>query len=230
MRLGLEESDFLVAMAPNPVVVLAQELDNFDVRGSIETVARLKKIYALLGHEDNVKIHIGPEGHGYHAGARAAMFECFNRATGRPQIASEPEVQIEEDRTLWCTKSGQVVELKSRPVYSFTAEKNDRLTSQRPQLSGKALQTAVSDVLKLPARNRVSDAGVSQSAAAQGTRLPAGLGHALRRGNGTRNSGDCVSFKRRSASYPPAAAAESGRALRGPRFQRRGTARRAARA
>ena len=82
------------------------------------------------------------------------MFESFNRATGRPQIATEPEVQIEEDGTLWCTKTGQVVELKSRPVYTFTAEKNNRLASERPQLSGRALQSAVSDVLKLPARKQ----------------------------------------------------------------------------
>jgi hypothetical protein len=153
MKLGLDEGDFLAAIAPRPVVVLAQELDNFDVRGSFETLARLKRLYTLLGHPENISIHVGPEGHGFHPGARQVMYDCFNKATGRKPIAAEPLVTLEQERDLLCTNSGQVVELQNRPVYEFTKEKARRLAADRPQLSGKPLADAVVDVLRLPARS-----------------------------------------------------------------------------
>jgi dienelactone hydrolase len=149
---GLEESDFLAAMAPHPIVLLPQELDNFDVRGTIESFQRLKRIYTLLGYPDNVTMHIGPGTHGYHQDAREAMYACFNRACGRDGSSAEPKIELEEDRTLWCTPNGQVAELKNKPVYLFTRETVERLAASRSSLSRAGLQQAVTDVLKLPLR------------------------------------------------------------------------------
>ena len=39
-------------MAPKPVIILAKERDFFDVRGSLEAFARLKRLYSLLGAAD----------------------------------------------------------------------------------------------------------------------------------------------------------------------------------
>src|SRR4029077_7097729 len=65
IALGLDHADFLAAMAPKPVVILAKEKDYFDVRGAEEAYARLKRLYGLLGAEANVKLFVGPTGHGY---------------------------------------------------------------------------------------------------------------------------------------------------------------------
>ncbi len=152
MALGLEQSDFLAALAPNPVLLLPQELDNFDVRGTIESYERLRRLYTLLGHPENVTIHIGPESHGYHQPARVAMYGCFNRACGKDGPSAEPALVLEEDRTLWCTESGQVVELDSRPVPAFTRQIAGELAAKRGTASGQSLSTAVSETLKLPSR------------------------------------------------------------------------------
>ena len=48
LALGLDHVDFLAAMAPKPVEILAQERDFFDVRGSQEAAGRLKRLYGLL--------------------------------------------------------------------------------------------------------------------------------------------------------------------------------------
>lgn len=149
---GLEEADWLAALAPGSAVLLAQELDNFDVRGTIEDFARLQHLYTLLGHPENVALHVGPGPHGFHKDAREAMVACFNRATGRGDSSAEPPVTIEEDKTLWCTPSGQVAELKSRPIYVFTHEKARQLAAARSHASSSELKQRVAEVLKLPTR------------------------------------------------------------------------------
>ena len=147
---GLDHSDFLAAMAPKPVIILAKERDYFDVRGATEAYLRLKRIYSLLGAPDNVQLQVGPTEHGYSVENREAMYRFFNRAVGLPTIESEPEPVVEKDETLRCTPNGQVAELKSRTVFSFTSEKSRELTAKRKTLAGDKLKAELRDVLKLP--------------------------------------------------------------------------------
>ena len=137
---GLDHGDFLIAMAPKPVIILGQEKDYFDARGLYETYEQVRDVYKLLGAEANVSYHIGPGGHGYQKDAREAMYAHFNKATGRGiGPIAEPALAIEDDATLACTKSGQVAELKSRPIYSFTQEKARTLSESRGKPSGQTL-------------------------------------------------------------------------------------------
>jgi dienelactone hydrolase/pimeloyl-ACP methyl ester carboxylesterase len=170
LALGLDHADFLAAMAPKPVIILAKERDYFDVRGSEETYERLRKLYRLLGAEDNVALFYGPTGHGYSQENREAMFSWFNRATGilasgdgdfdgvlratgDVAFTVEPEITIEKDETLWCTPNGQVAELPgTKTVFDFTREKSQSLATARRSLRGEALQQAVIEALKLPAK------------------------------------------------------------------------------
>jgi len=147
----LDHCDFLAAMAPKPVIILAQEKDFFDNRGSTESYERLKKLYTLLGKPENIQLHIGPDPHGYTQSNREAMYRFFGKATGIPAAAAEPAITIEKDADLLCTPKGQVAESGSRTLMSFTREKADDLAAKRKPLSGAALQQAVREVLKLPA-------------------------------------------------------------------------------
>lgn len=178
LSLHLDHADFLAAMAPHPVIILAKERDFFDARGSEEAYQRLRKIYQLLEAEEHVGLFIGPTGHGYSQENREAMYSWFQRSAGRPADRTvagagtspprqsldghletaarlpyqpEPSIVIEKDETLWCTPRGQVAELpQTRTVFSFTREKARSLAEHRPQLSGEDLRRAVIDVLKLP--------------------------------------------------------------------------------
>ncbi|HOW71034.1 MAG TPA: prolyl oligopeptidase family serine peptidase [Phycisphaerae bacterium] len=156
LALGLDHSDFLAAMAPRPVIIMSQEKDYFDCRGTIETYERLRRLYALLGAEDNIALFIGPNPHGYSRENREAMYRWFNRATHGSDHATEPELVIEEDRTLQCTPRGQVAELGSRPVYSYTRDTSRELAQRRQATEGDALLQAMRSVLKLPERNTVA--------------------------------------------------------------------------
>jgi len=177
LALDLDHADFLAAMAPKPIIILAKERDYFDVRGSQETYQRLRRLYRLLDAEDNVALFVGPTGHGYSRENREAMYSWFNRATGTAggdsdrqfdgilqatadiDFTAEPEITIEKDETLWCTPTGQVAAAENtRTVFDFTREKSKQLDFSRDQLRGAALRRAVADVLKLPANpNGVPD-------------------------------------------------------------------------
>jgi dienelactone hydrolase len=152
LALHLDHDDFLAALAPKPIILLAKEKDFFDVRGTEEAYRRLRRFYALLGAEDHVKLFVGPTAHGYTQENREAMYQWFNKATGASDARKEPKLTIEKDQTLWCTPQGQVADLKSRTVFSFTREKSKSLAGQRARLSAGQLKEAVTSLLKLPKR------------------------------------------------------------------------------
>ncbi len=160
LALGLDHDDFLAAMAPKPVIILAQEKDFFDARGVEEAYQRLRRLYRLLGAEENISLFMGPTVHGYSQESREAMYRWFNRATKISNAQTEPALALETDETLWCAPRGQVAELKSRTVFSFTEEKSKTLAKRRPKLTEKALAQAVSDALKIPPRAAAPDARI----------------------------------------------------------------------
>jgi hypothetical protein len=153
IALGLDHSDFLAAMAPKPVIILAKERDYFDARGSEEAYRRLKRLYRLLGAEQNIALHIGPTYHGYTQENREAMYRWFNRATRISDTQAEPPLTIEKDETLWCTARGQVADLEgTRTVVSFTREKSQALAAARGRPQGESLRRSVAEALRLPDR------------------------------------------------------------------------------
>ena len=157
LALGIDHADFLAAQAPDPVIILGKEKDYFDARGAEEALGRLKRLYKLLGAEDEVALFLGPTHHGYTQENREAMYRWFNRATKVSDVQTEPELTIEKDPTIWCTPNGQVCELDSRTVFSFTKEKSEALKAKRKPLEGAALTGAVSKALNLPPRSGTPD-------------------------------------------------------------------------
>jgi dienelactone hydrolase len=150
LALRLDHEDFIAAMAPKPVILLAQERDFFDVRGTEEAYTRLKKLYRLLEAEENISLFIGPNPHGYSKESREAMYRWFNRYTRVSEAETEPPLTLEKEEALWCTPHGQVSELKSKTVFDFTKRRSLELAGQRIQLDRPGLLEAVRKVLSLP--------------------------------------------------------------------------------
>ena len=154
LALGLDHEDFLAALAPKPVIILAKERDYFDVRGSESAFQRLRKIYRLLGAEDQIALFTGPSGHGYSLENREAMYAWFHRATGSPLSGKEPRIELETDETLACAPGGQVAALNSKPVFEFTRERARRLQAERRPLALPDLQQKVKTLLRLEIPSR----------------------------------------------------------------------------
>lgn len=151
LSVGLDHSDFLAALAPKPIVILAKERDYFDVRGATEAFDRLKKLYTLLGKPENIELHVGPTYHGYSQENREAMYQFFNKQTGISNAQTEPPLVIEKDETLWCTPRGTISDLGPQTLFSFTRETSKALGKSRTTISGDALKKAARDLLKMPA-------------------------------------------------------------------------------
>jgi len=150
LALGLDHEDFLAALAPKPVIILAKEQDYFDVRGTEAAYTRLKRLYRLLGAEDNIALFVGPGYHGYSKENREAMYRWFNRASGVSKAEKEPPLVIEKDETLWCAPKGQVCQLGSRSVFTFTRQKSQELGRRRGRVPAKRLKELLPEVLRLP--------------------------------------------------------------------------------
>jgi dienelactone hydrolase/pimeloyl-ACP methyl ester carboxylesterase len=159
----LDHADFLAALAPKPVIILAKEKDYFDVRGAREAYDRLKRLYTLLGAADEVRLFVGPTPHGYTKENREAMYEWFNHVTRVSGAHAEPDLTLEKDETLRCTPTGQVADLGSRTVFSFTAEKSKALAEKRGSPAGEELKRAVAAALKLSERGAAPDFRILRS-------------------------------------------------------------------
>lgn len=168
LALGLDHSDMLAALAPKPLLILAKEKDYFDVRGTAETYARLKRLYSLLGAEKNVGFFVGEGHHGFSQDNREAMYRWFNRAAGVSWDGGEPALVVEKDEDLWCTPNGRVAELKSRPVFSYINQAARQLAEKRRPLPQDELLRTVVEVLKLPDRRGEPDYRILRPLAERG--------------------------------------------------------------
>jgi len=146
-KLGLEHADFLAALAPKPVIILAAEQDFFDARGAAETYHRLKSLWALLGAEDSLRLFIGPNEHGYTQPNREAMYEFFNTQTRIAVGGTEPGLKLEEDATLWCTPQGQVEPLGSLPIAAWTRARSRDLALARGVLKAPDVRKRVTALI-----------------------------------------------------------------------------------
>jgi len=145
LAMGLDHEDFLAALAPKPIIILAKEKDFFDVRGTEEAYGRLKRLYQLLGVEKNISLFIGPTFHGYTQENREAMYTWFNRATGTDSPKGEPMLTIEDDATLQCTATGQVSSMGAKTVQDFTRQKAAELAKQRGDIPPGQLMQILKD-------------------------------------------------------------------------------------
>jgi cephalosporin-C deacetylase-like acetyl esterase len=172
LEFELDHEDFLLALAPKPIIVLTKERDYFDVRGSEAAFGRLQQFYRALQAPDQIALFTGPGPHGYSQENREAMYRWFHRATGKPLDANEPPVQAEPDETLWCAPHGQVAALQSRTVFEFTRERAMALQSQRGNPTGAALEAALRRTLQLDVPDAPPEYRILRPRAARGYPLP----------------------------------------------------------
>ena len=179
LALGLDHSDFLAAVAPAPVIILGKEKDYFDARGVEESYRRLKHLYKLLGAESEIARFIGPTYHGYTQENREAMYGWFNRITEAGEGRAEPALEIEKDETLWCTPKGQVADIGSRTIFSFTKEKSERLGKERSKPTGDAIAKTVSGMLKLPEKTATPEYRILRRIGGRKYPLPEAVNYAV---------------------------------------------------
>ena len=141
LEFGLDEADLLLAYAPRPTMILAEENCYFDLRGARQAHADVKKIHTLLGSPDSAEISVGHLDHGYHKHAREAMYRFFIQHAGLKVDCREPEMQEIPESQLHAA-GGEVVPFGSKKIFSFTQARARELKELRARLSHDALKEA----------------------------------------------------------------------------------------
>ncbi len=130
---GIDHEDFLIAFAPRPVRVLAVDYDFFNLEGTVATVERARRVYRVLGHEENLDLVHTPAGHCYHPVLARASTEFFVRHLRGGDVGEvdDAEPRPFDPRDLWCTRSGQVLldRPETRRVFDLNLEEYRSLRS-----------------------------------------------------------------------------------------------------
>lgn len=110
---GLDHADFLLCMAPRPVIVLAATHDFFPIDGTRETVRQCRPLWAMHGRPERLSLYEEDAGHTYSRGMAKAAADFFSvHLRGMPldagQLARMDAVQPMQESLLYVTKTGQV--------------------------------------------------------------------------------------------------------------------------
>lgn len=148
---GCEMGDFILAYAPRPILLMGQKNDFFDPRGLTETFEMCRKVYRLLGAEENLQCFIGPDSHGYSALHRQEMYKFFGSLAGLPADAGEADISDLVPEKLLCTPTGQTADLPGKKViHDLIVEKLDQLAAGRKPLSLPELKQLLTGEYKFP--------------------------------------------------------------------------------
>jgi len=146
----VEIADFFIARCPDPVILLGQNYDYFDIRGFKEICDEVKKFYEIFDAEENFAYFIGNNTHGYYPDAQRAMVKFFCKIAKKKLVNDDPEIHIEKPETLFATKHGNVIKEGSKPIYKFIAKRAQELENSRVKRSKHNIEEEIRKLLKIP--------------------------------------------------------------------------------
>lgn len=137
-KLQLEMSDYLIAAAPKPVLVLAGKFDFIDYQGTLEAYQDLSQVYADLGAKADLELFSYADGHGLSKPKREAAVTWFRKHFYKdPKPVKEGDLQLLSAEDLWSTPQGKLKNLykKERSLADYHLDLYDRLSDGRAGFS-----------------------------------------------------------------------------------------------
>ncbi len=114
---GFDRWDLLYPLAPKPLLISASDKDFFGtyspsyISSGWEEFRKLRRIYEILGHAEQLAWTSTPLPHGLSYDTRLKIYNWFNRwlKGQRQPIEQEPPTAPEPEKALWVSESGSVV-------------------------------------------------------------------------------------------------------------------------
>lgn len=151
IRHGIDYGDLLLARAPRPTLIVATTEDFVPFQGTRETYQEARRVFAALGHPENLEIATDGGGHGYTRKNREAIYEFFQHALNLPGSPVEEEVQLLSRDELKITPTGQVgTSFQSHSVFSL----NRKLAEKKLSRLEQSRRSLKSHLRQLPSRVR----------------------------------------------------------------------------
>lgn len=105
----VDNAGLLLMMYPRPVFVAAAVLDFFPIEGARRSVREMTKLYSKFQHADRIGMAEGYHGHEYSSENQEAAINFLDHFNGSTVRRSFSAIRELDDKTLQCTKTGQVM-------------------------------------------------------------------------------------------------------------------------
>ena len=105
----VDHAGLLLLMYPRPVFVAAAVLDFFPIEGTHRTVREIRNLYTQFQHADRVAMTEGYHGHEFSPQNQEAAMEFLDHFNRLPLRRGLPAVKELDEKTLQCTRTGQVM-------------------------------------------------------------------------------------------------------------------------
>jgi hypothetical protein len=106
---GIDHPGLLLMMYPRPVFVAAATLDFFPIEGTHKSFREVAGLYSRFGHPDRIAMHEGYHNHQYSLENQEAAIDFLDHFNGLPPQRGFAPVKELDDKTLQCTRTGQVM-------------------------------------------------------------------------------------------------------------------------
>ena len=105
----LEMQDYLLSMAPKPLMVLAGRFDFINYRGTVEAFGEIQQVYRLFGKTDLCQMYTYTDGHGISAPKREAGVRWLRELMYHDTLFRKEENEdLPGEKDLTVTTTGQV--------------------------------------------------------------------------------------------------------------------------
>lgn len=105
----VDNAGLLLMMYPRPVFVASAVLDFFPIEGAHKTVREVTELYSKFEHADRVGMTEGYHGHEFSLENQEAAMNFLDHFNGLPARRGLPPVKELDEKTLQCTRTGQVM-------------------------------------------------------------------------------------------------------------------------
>ncbi|MFW6107475.1 MAG: acetylxylan esterase [bacterium] len=146
---GIDHADLCIAGAPRALRIAAARGDVLPLDGTRRTAEDVRRAYRLLHAEDRVDLVVAEGERGWSKPLRQAAYQWFHLWLGNPcRDSAEPPAEPELLEDLQCAPGGQVSNLGSRTVFSFTRDQARQLPPPAEALASRGEAETWQDELR----------------------------------------------------------------------------------
>jgi cephalosporin-C deacetylase-like acetyl esterase len=150
---GIDHADMLLGFAPKPLLVGAAAYDYFPIEATEQSVVEARRLYALLGAEQNVGLAVSQSLHHYSDELRAAAVRFFTRVLDGRERYEPREISALPESELVCSLTGQLYRDRpaARGVYDLNREFLAARRHPQPATAGEAAERLTQALGPMPA-------------------------------------------------------------------------------
>lgn len=145
LREGIDITDFLIAIAPRPLLINSTTNDIFSMQGARDAFAEAGVMWQMLGAADAIQMTEDYGGHESTQENREAAYSFFRRFLNNPGEVADTKKETLSEQELFVTKTGNVfTSIGSESIYSLNRSYAQGVLETRRSPSNRILFSATS--------------------------------------------------------------------------------------